>query len=209
MLDGGQNSLEWNSFATLRTPRDYHSMISLENPKRLWVVGGEDYDGLVMGTEFIYQSSTTQSIYFQNFENYSVVRGPDLPHGILSTCVVQVDEDQVMLIGGTGGSGEDGEYLNKTWVRSQSSREWREGPELNTHRTRLGCGKMYSAYHKKDMIVAIGGFGIRPNCDPKADHCSRYGVNGTYTGRRIVLDSVEMIDPENLDENQWQQGKSV
>ena len=57
------------------------------------------------------------------------------------------------------------------------------------------------------MIVAIGGFGIRPNCDPKADHCSRYGVNGTYTGRRIVLDSVEMIDPENLDENQWQQGK--
>ena len=102
-----------------------------------------------------------------------------------------------------------GEYTNKTWVFSQSSKEWREGPELNAHRTRLGCGKMYSAFHDKDMIVAMGGFGIKPNCDPKSDDCFRYGENGTYTGRRIVLDSVEMIDPENLDENQWQQGKSV
>ena len=191
-LDGDQDSLKWKISATMRTPRNYHSIISLENPSRLWVIGGSDYDGLVMETEYVH-------------ENSSVERGPDLHHGILNTCVVRVDEDRVMLIGGSGQF--PGEYTNKTWVFSQSSQKWREGPELNAHRTRLGCGKMYSAFHNKDMIVAIGGFGIRPNCDPKADDCFRYGINGTYTGRRIVLDSVEMIDPENLDENPWQQGK--
>ena len=191
MLDGERDSLKWETFATMRNPRNYHTIISLENPNRLWVIGGSDYDDLIKETEYIY-------------ENSSVKRGPDLHHGILNTCVVQVDEDRVMLIGGSGQL--PGEYTNKTWVFSHATQTWREGPELNEHRTRLGCGKVYSASHEKDVIVAIGGFGIRPNCDPKADDCFRYGSNGTETGRRIVLDSVEMIDPDNLHENQWQQG---
>ena len=191
-VNGEQDSLNWKAFTKMRVPRNYHSIASLENPHRLWIVGGSDYDGLIMETEYIH-------------ENSSVEQGPNLHHGILNTCVVQVDEDLVMLIGGSGQY--PGEYTNKTWVFSHSSRTWREGPELNAHRTRLGCGKMYSASHKRDMIVAVGGFGIRPNCDPKADDCFRYGINGTQTGRRIVLESVEMIDPENLDENQWQQGE--
>ena len=60
MLDGDQDSLEWKLFATMRTPRNYHSVISLENQTRLWVVGGSDYDGLVMETEYIHENSSVE-----------------------------------------------------------------------------------------------------------------------------------------------------
>ena len=122
-------------------------------PNRLWVLGGYNKDNLhLVTTEYIYEDS-------------SVKPGPILPEILIKPCVIQVDEYQTIIVGG-----------KRTWLYSHKSQTWREGPELNGDGGRA-CGKMYSAFHEKEIIVAIGKY------------------------------STEIVDLQNLDEGKWQTGK--
>ena len=166
MIDTDQDPLAWEKFATMIAQRDGHAAISLKNPHRLWVLGGYNYD-------YDIQHSSTEYVYGDS----SVEEGPRLPYKLMNTCVVQVDDDQTMLIGGYS---EDLDAARKTWVFRHSSQMWREGPELHHDHGYAGCGKMYSAFHNMDTIVVAGGritemIDIQ-NLDQNKWHLGNFGI---------------------------------
>ncbi len=100
--------------------------IVIHDGNTLWVTGGTNGRNDLSSTEFITLTDGSGP-------------GPDLPVPVRSHCLVELDADRIMLIGGVSSSG--GETRSKgTWIFHMNTLEWTMGPDLRIGRRYHSCG---------------------------------------------------------------------
>ena len=131
------------TIATMRKKRCQAASVVLGN--KLWVVGGDDENGINLNsTEFV--DPVTGSVEY----------GPDLPKASYAPCLFHINLTTVMLIGGVPAP------LDKTWMYNieQEQQGWVAGPVLNTGRTNHACGIVKDSVDEgKTIVIVAGGLG--------------------------------------------------
>ena len=119
-----------------------HHAASIVMGKKLWILGGEDenYDKLKT-TEYISHDGKQED-------------GPDLPIGLMGHAVIQINEYNFMLVGGTNSDGFNS-CTNKTWFYSNGN--WKDGPTLTNKRTDHSVGQIRDSITQDSYIVVSGG----------------------------------------------------
>ena len=120
---------------------------------KLWVIGGSA-DGLTA-------LDTTEFIDMKNGGKISY--GPPLPEGLAGHCVVELNKNEVMIIGGQNNDNRPGlkeigiESERKTRIYNNITRDWRDGPNLNSKRRGSACAMFRSSLHENRMVVLVAG----------------------------------------------------
>ena len=114
------------------------------NSNTIWITGG-----LKNTDNAAYALNTTEFIKLDG----SVIRGPSLPITISDHCMIQLNYNQIFLIGGF----QNGYASNKTWIVDPCNNyKVKEGPTLNKLRVGHSSAKMKLC--GKLVIVVAGGF---------------------------------------------------
>ena len=111
------------------------------NKSIMWITGGYDVNNIVLSsTEFVTVNGSTA--------------GVNLPFTVYDHCMVQYQQDAILLIGGTQNRKQ---YSGKTWIIDTiNGFNITEGPDLKQGRRSHSCGKMKDEYGNVLVIVAGG-----------------------------------------------------
>ncbi len=116
--------------------RWYAATLPTEDGASLWVTGGAGRKT----TEYV--SPGKESVY-----------GPDLPASRLGHCLVQLDKETYMIIGGFASDGTRSSYLfhveNQTWTR---------GPNLSREKVYITCQVLETSNGAERIVVVAGGY---------------------------------------------------
>ena len=123
-----------------------HASVLLDQ-NTLWLVGGNNENGLLRSTEFIKFGQPP-------------IKGPNLPFRIGSHSMIHYDKKSIYIIGGV----QNGSCSNKTWIVDPTNEFLtREGPSLNMKRYKHCCAKM--TLNDRTILVVVGGGGRYNNFD--------------------------------------------
>lgn len=130
-------------YAELPVVRRYPAVIVLGDKKdTIWMTGGYEGQNAQSSTHFIKPGGV-------------VVSGPSLPMPLTGHCIVRIDEDRFLLLGGHIGSGTK-TYSKRTFIYSHSEKTFIIGPDLEVARERPACGAVRNQVGTV-FIIAIGG----------------------------------------------------
>ena len=106
------------------------------NSTTLWIAG--NYEGYNMNL----------SLLVNPFEG-TVLPGPELPYNVRTQCMINIDDDRVMFIGGY-----DGIYdLDQTFIYSFDQDVWEEGPSLNKERIVPSCALLTLGFNQVIFVI--------------------------------------------------------
>ena len=126
---------EWQTSVSLTEPSRWSGSTIL-NETTLWMAG--NYEGYYMNL----------SLLVNPFEG-TVQPGPELLYNVRTQCMVNIDDDSVMFIGGY-----DGIYdLDQTLTYSFAQDSWEMGPTLTTERIVPSCALLTLGGIKKVIFV--------------------------------------------------------
>ena len=119
---------QWNKNVSLPEPSRWSGSTIL-NGTILWIAGNtENWD-----------FNMKLSLLVNPFESL-ISPGPELPYGVRSQCMINIDEDRVMFIGGSNGTiGHQQISLDKTRTYSFAQNSWETGPSLTEPRLTPAC----------------------------------------------------------------------
>ena len=123
-------------------PRAFAASVALHNNSVLWVTGG-----------IVLNGRAHQSTELLNISLGQSTPGPLLPMPLHSHCTVQINEFQVLLIGGMN---EEMKAQNSTFLYDFHLNEWTQGPDLITARYGHVCGLVYDRKNEPILVVAGG-----------------------------------------------------
>ena len=128
----------------LQTARVFAASAVLTNETILWVTGG--YDSA--------QENPLDSTELIDIERGTSANGPKLPMPLLFHCLVQLNNDQVLL---AGGMNDLEEAVDDTYLFDYPSRTWKDGPKLNYARYGHGCGSFFNetSYGHLELVVLV------------------------------------------------------
>ena len=107
------------------------------NDTKLWITGGATGTARMSNTELIYQDK--------------VLPGPELPLAVNSHCIIPLNTQEYLLVGGNSNQG----ISAKTFIYDFTNGVWRNGPNLNFARNSHACGIMM--VNSKSVAVVSGG----------------------------------------------------
>ncbi len=120
----------------------------------LWVTGGRYHNECAsISTEYVTLDSN-QTTY-----------GPDLPMALSGHCLVKLDSENVLLVGGKRSekwndvTGSGTLNTNKSFFYSTKTSRWLNGSDLLSARTQHACGMVVDLVTKDKVVVVIGGYG--------------------------------------------------
>ena len=126
---------EWQTSVSLTEPSRWSGSTIL-NETTLWMAG--NYEGYYMNL----------SLLVNPFEG-TVQPGPELLYNVRTQCMVNIDDDSVMFIGGY-----DGIYdLDQTMTYSFAQDSWEMGPTLITERIVPSCALLTLGIKKVIFVV--------------------------------------------------------
>ena len=135
-----RNLDSWILIGNMNTARAAAGSIVIDS--KLWVIGGSA-DGLT-GLD------TTEFIDMKN--GGKITYGPPLPEGGAGHCVVALNKNEVMTIGG-----HKSPLLRKTKIYNNITGDWRDGPNLKSDRHDSACALFRSSLHENRMVVLVAG----------------------------------------------------
>ena len=107
--------------------------------------------------ELVLAGGYTGSQYLDSVETYDVdgwyAGFQPIPTTVYQHCMVLIDNEAVLLIGGIQGS----EYSAKTHMFYPALNVWVEGPSLNVARSRHSCGVVKRDVDSGDLSVVVTG----------------------------------------------------
>ncbi len=112
----------------------------IDNGQTLFVTGG-----------ITYSKSVTKSTELARPGKVSDP-GPDLPIRVYSHCLLSVDENKLMLIGGYTGS-----YSQNVYFYHFGNQTWTAGPGLSIGRREHACGLFRNPKSQEQLTVAVVG----------------------------------------------------
>ncbi len=127
--------------AVMLEPHVYAAAILTEDGASLWVTGGNE-DPFIPTSKTEYVSPGKESVY-----------GPDLPDSRLGHCLVQLDKETYMIIGGFSNDAKSSSYLfhvgNQTWT---------PGPYLSRPKGHITCQVLDTTDGTERIVVVAGGY---------------------------------------------------
>ncbi len=120
-------------------PRLYAGAIVTPDGSGLWITGGRDPK--TESTEYVYPGQEP-------------VQGPNLPQAVYLHCLIQLDMETYMILGGSNPSGIG--YTSQTFLFHSGNESFTPGPFL-TRAKRAACEVIMTGDGDKVVIVA-GGF---------------------------------------------------
>merc|ERR1719400_466737 len=117
----------------------YHHAILMISSDIMWITGG-------------YTGSTTTSSTEYLFGNGTIKAGPNLPVPLNYHCVVRLDNDTAMVIGGISALPK-----TTTFYFDIASEAFSHGPDLLNQRYLHSCAVYQSARHENRPVVAVTG----------------------------------------------------
>ena len=129
----------------LQTARVFAASAVLANETTLWVTGGYTSDQ---------ENKPLDSTELIDIERGTNDEGPKLPMPLLFHCLVQLNNDQVLLVGGMN---DQKEAEDDTYLFDYPSRTWKGGPPLKHARYGHGCGSFFkeTSYGQLEMMVLV------------------------------------------------------
>ena len=98
--------------------------------------------------------------------------GPMLPINVADHCVIKIDNETLLLTGGSHVIGRDHVKLKSTWFFTLSNESWSKGPDMLEARWKHACGSLRLKDGSQVLVVA-GDF---------------------FEGKNRLIDSVEILD---------------
>lgn len=139
-------SQEWVEIAAMSIQRFQAPSLSFKptgfDQEMAWILGG-------IGNESQYYAST------EILQEGTFSPGPDLPIPLHGGCALTLDQNEVLVI---GGSSDTDLSLKSTWSYSWSEGQWTSGPELN-------IGRLGHACLVKDGKIIVAG-GLNADLEP-------------------------------------------
>ena len=125
--------------------------ILLNSSTVLWVTGGTSghQNGVPITTK------STEYVRLESGKTWKgeTVSGPDLPVAVRGHCLVKLNEETVIMIGGANWS--NSQYYHETWLFHVKNESWTEGPPVNSKREGHMCGII--DFNNTQMVVVAGG----------------------------------------------------
>ena len=130
----------------------------------LYVTGGYSQieDAHINGTEFVSLVEGSRP-------------GPMLPINVADHCLIKIDDESLLLTGGSHVIGRDHVKLKDTWFFSLSNASWTKGPDMLEARQKHACGSMTLKVDGHQILVVAGDF-----------------IEGQQNPR--LIDSIEFLD---------------
>ena len=126
--------------ATMTRSRQYAAAIVTNDGTRLWVTGG--FPSYIDTTEYVTPGQNP-------------VKGPSLPQGVDTHCLVQLDDETYMTLGGRVSGG----YTPKTFFFHAGNQSFTPGPELSSGKFGMFCGVVQTTSGNDKVVLAAGGKG--------------------------------------------------
>ena len=105
---------------------------------KLWAVGGHGSQGSRKDIDII--------------DLEGITTGPTLPYGDENLCVVALNDNELMIIGGEG-------HLKNTLIYNQETNDFTDGPTMNANEHTYGaCTTFQSPMHENRMVVMSIGY---------------------------------------------------
>ena len=128
--------------AFMTEPRAFASSVVLTTQPAIWVIGGWNGKSRLQSTEVISHKGSNP--------------GPSLPNALSKACVVTVETDQILILGGQTNSG----YSKETYLYNMtdlSNPSYASGPEMTVQRSEMGCGLLSTQDTGEMMVIVAGG----------------------------------------------------
>jgi len=129
---------EWYLLSKMSTKRYYHAILMI-TPDIMWITGGYTGSARTSSTEYMYGNGTIRA-------------GANLPVPLERHCVVRLDNDTAMVIGGVSAL-----PYTTTFYFDIASETFSHGPELLNQRYYHTCAVFQSALHENRPVVAVTG----------------------------------------------------
>ena len=129
---------EWKKSVILPAAVEWPGSTVL-NDTILWITGGY----------YNYEVGYNLSLLVDPFENL-VVPGPPLPYEIMTSCMVNIDNDNIAMLGGSGANGGG----PKTSFYTFSTNTWEDGPDLLERRNVPACSLVTLDFGRKIILVS-------------------------------------------------------
>ena len=113
-----------------------------------------------------------KSLNLIDIQSGNATYGPDLPMILQGHCLIEIDSETILLI---GGSSYDGRPLKSTWSYNFIKGAWGQASFLRQSRYGHFCGKFKAAYNKTFAVV-VGGQSV------------------AFNGLGLPLSTVEILD---------------
>ena len=149
----------------LQVGRAFAASAVVANESLLWVTGGSSLvaqnDSHPLDSIEAGATHPLDSTEFVDVQYGTSMAGPRLPQPLHFHCLIQLNPDQVLLVGGLN---DRGEPVDKTYLFDYPSKTWTEGPPLNYERYGQACGSFYmetSRGHFELVALVVGGRNFR------------------------------------------------
>ena len=104
---------------------------------------------MITGGYYNYEVGYNLSLLVNPFENIALP-GPPLPTEIMTSCMVNIDSDNVAMLGGSGANGGG----PKTFFYTFSTNSWQQGPDLLVRRNVPACSMVTLESGRKIILVS-------------------------------------------------------
>jgi len=129
---------DWYFLGKMSTKRYQHAILMI-SPDIMWITGGYTGSARTSSTEYI-------------FGNGTIKAGANLPVPLQTHCVVRLDNDTAMVIGGVSAL-----PYTTTYFFDIASETYSHGPDLLNNRYYHNCAVFQSAKHENRPVVAVTG----------------------------------------------------
>jgi hypothetical protein len=133
------SSIEAN--VKLLQARQQAASVVINGGTTLWITGGKLSGGATTYSTELVELNGTKS-------------GRDMPLALRIHCLVSLDDETIILIGGTNGG--IASMSSATFYYNTENRTWTDGPSMITGRGGHSCALFKSAKHGRTVIVAGG-----------------------------------------------------